>query len=444
MRRNVLAAAVVGLLSLVAASSALADGTETLGPPSVTINANATRVVAAGVGMSGFTNTPNSFSVTVPAGATVRQVLLYWGGHFTSDVGAPDNAISVNGNAVVGTQIGGPAFFFTFMGDEFFTTYRTDITSLGLVSAGVSNLTISNMAFTSVQGAKANDGAGVLVLYTDPADPPGSSVAVRDGVDLAFSGFPAPRQSTVPQTFTFAPALVARTANLASMAGSVSGFEPEFGFRPNQLRITFGLGGTGDVTIDNPYQSNQGKEWDASNINVSVPAGASQMTVQALSGGPNPGGGTAVDASFSWNAAAVSIPALTPPPPPPPPPPAGEGCTPGYWKNHLDAWAPSGYSPNQALSTVLSPGGLGTLSSKTLLQALGFGGGSTLTAKKQILLRAAVASLLNAAHPDVDFGQTAAEVIAAVNAALASNNATTILALATKLDRANNAGCPLN
>jgi hypothetical protein len=442
MKRNVLTATLVAVLSLVAASSSLADGTETLGPPSVTINADATRVVAAGVGMTGFTNTPNSFSVTVPAGATVRQVLLYWGGHFTSGVGAPDNAISVNGNPVVGTQIGGPAFFFTFMGDEFFTTYRTDITSLGLVGPGVSNLTISNMAFTSVQGEKANDGAGVLVLYTDPADPAGSSVAVRDGLDLAFSGFPPPRQSTVPQTFTFAPALVARTANLASMAGSVSGFEAELGFRPNQLRITFDLGGTGDVTIDNPYQSNQGREWDASNINVVIPAGASQMTVQALSGGPNPGGGTAVDASFSWNAAAVSVPAVTPPPPPPPP--GGEGCTPGYWKNHLDAWPATGYSPNQALSTVFSAGGLGTLSSKTLLEALGFGGGSTLTAKKQILLRAAVASLLNAAHPDVDFGMTTAEVIAAVNAALATNNADTILALATELDNANNAGCPLN
>jgi hypothetical protein len=443
MNRGVLAAALVGLLSLVAASSAIADGTETLGPPSVAINANATRVVAAGVGMTGFTNTPNSFNVTVPAGATVRQVLLYWGGHFTSGVGAPDNAISVNGNPVVGTQIGGPAFFFTFMGDEFFTTYRTDITSLGLVTPGANTLTISNMEFTSVQGVKANDGAGVLVLYSNAADPPGSSLGVRDGLDLAFSGFPPPRQSTVPQTFTFAPALVARTANLASMAGSVSGFEPEFGFRPNQLRITFDLGGTGDVTINNPYQSNQGREWDASNIDVNVPAGASQMTVQALSGGPNPSGGTAVDASFAWNAAAVSIPGVSPPPPPPPPP-GGEGCTPGYWKNHLGSWPPTGFSPNQALSTVFSAGGLGTLASKTLVQALDFGGGSSLTEKKQILLRAAVASLLNAAHPDVDFGMTTADVIAAVNAALASNNKDTIVDLATKLDKANNAGCPLN
>src|SRR5688500_13134182 len=295
MRRGVIACALTVLAALAVASSALADGTETLGPPSLTVDAGATRAVAAGVGMTGFANAPNSFGVTVPAGALVKQVLLYWGGHYTDGFGSPDNAISVNGTAVTGTQIGGPAYFFTFMGDEYFTTYRSDITALGLVGPGATSLTISDMSFSSVQGAKANDGAGVLVLYTDPADPVGSSVALRDGTDLAYSGFPDPRRTTVPQTFTFAPSLAARTANLASMAGSVTDFSAQYGYRPNQLRVTFDLGGLGDVTIDNPYQSNQGLEWDAVNIDVLVPAGASQLTVQALSGGPNPGGGLAND-----------------------------------------------------------------------------------------------------------------------------------------------------
>ena len=428
-------AALVGVSALVAASSALADGTETLGPPSVAINTSATRSIAAGVGMTGFVNTPNSFSVTVPAGAIVQQVLLYWGGHYTEGFGAPDNTISVNGNARVGAQVGGPAYFFTFMGDEYFTTYRSDITALALVGPGVNLLTISNMEFTSVHLNRANDGVGVIVLYTDPADPAGSTVAVRDGTDLAYSGFPAPRQTTVPQTFSFAPSLFARTANVASMAGSVSDFAPEWGFRPNQLRIAFDLGGLGDVTIDNPYQSDEGLEWDATNIPVLVPAGASQMTVQALSGGPNPGGGLATDASFSWNATSVSVPGI---------PRNSVGCTPGYWKNHLDSWPATGYSPNQALSTVFSAVGLGSLGSKNLKQALEFGGGSTVEKKKQILLRAAVASLLNAAHPGLDFGQTAAQVIAAVNTALATNDKDAILALATDLDDQNNLGCTLN
>ena len=427
------------LLMLAAVPSAYADGTETLGNPSVAINASATRVLAGGVGMSGFVNAPNSFSVNVPAGATVRQVLLYWSGHFSTDnfIGSPDDTVSVNGNSVTGTAIGGPAFFFQAFGSlENFITYRSDITALNLVAPGSNSLTISNMAFSSVFGAAANDGAGVLVLYSDPADPAGSSVAVRDGLDLAFSGFPAPRDTTVPQTFTFASSAVARTANLASLASSVSNFDPTFGFRTNQLRVTFNLGGTGDVTIDNPYQSNAGAEYDASNIAITVPAGASQMTVQALSGGPGPSPST--PASFAWSASAVSIPG-TPPPPPPPP---SEGCTPGYWKNHTESWPPSGYSPSQLLSSVFS--NTGSLGSNSLLTALGFPGGNTLDGKKQILLRAAVASLLNAAHPGVDFDLTAAQVIASVNAALASNNKDTIIGLATQLDNANNGLCRLN
>jgi hypothetical protein len=59
------------------------------------------------------------------------------------------------------------------------------------------------------------------------------------------------------------------------------------------------------------------------------------------------------------------------------------------------------------------------------------------------LLRQAVAALLNSAHPDVDFSLTTAEVIAAVDAALASGDRDTILELAEELAAANEAGCPL-
>jgi hypothetical protein len=59
---------------------------------------------------------------------------------------------------------------------------------------------------------------------------------------------------------------------------------------------------------------------------------------------------------------------------------------------------------------------------------------------------AAVAALLNSAHPGVDYALTTAEVIAAVNAALASCDRGTMIDLAEELDAANNApdGCPLN
>lgn len=123
-------------------------------------------------------------------------------------------------------------------------------------------------------------------------------------------------------------------------------------------------------------------------------------------------------------------------------PPGAEGCTPGYWKNHTDSWV--GYSPSATAGSVFALGGFSTLASKTLLQTLaGEGGPGTLGAAR-ILLRAATAALLNAAHPGVDYTLAQAAIVTQVNAALASNSRATMLALATSLDRDNNLGCPLN
>jgi hypothetical protein len=76
--------------------------------------------------------------------------------------------------------------------------------------------------------------------------------------------------------------------------------------------------------------------------------------------------------------------------------------------------------------------------------ALSYQGGSGTRGAAQILLRAAVAALLNAASPNVDYPLTTAEVISQVNAALASNNRNTMLAFASRLDSYNNLGCPLH
>lgn len=99
----------------------------------------------------------------------------------------------------------------------------------------------------------------------------------------------------------------------------------------------------------------------------------------------------------------------------------------------------------QTLEAVFDvPNGLG-LDNKTLLEALGFGGGPGTLGGAKILLRASVAALLNAAHGDVDYEiASAASVISQVNTALASNNRTTMLALASTLDGYNNAGCSID
>ena len=123
------------------------------------------------------------------------------------------------------------------------------------------------------------------------------------------------------------------------------------------------------------------------------------------------------------------------------PPEKFEGCTPGFWKNHLQAWV--GFSPNQTLESVFDVPNAFGLDNSTLLQALSFNGGSGAVGAARILLRAGVAALLNAADPDVDYPRTVAEVIADVNAALASGSRATMLGLATELDTDNNLGCPI-
>jgi hypothetical protein len=101
-------------------------------------------------------------------------------------------------------------------------------------------------------------------------------------------------------------------------------------------------------------------------------------------------------------------------------------------------------SPNETLESVFDvPDSLG-LDNTTLRQALDFGGGSGVSGASRTLLRAAVAAVLNASYPGSGYPLSAAQVIAEVNAALASGDRAQILAEATRLDTFNNLGCFLN
>jgi len=79
-----------------------------------------------------------------------------------------------------------------------------------------------------------------------------------------------------------------------------------------------------------------------------------------------------------------------------------EGLTPGYWKNHTDDWVE--YSPEQTLISVFPflPDDF-EQKDKTLLEALSFKGGKDLNAAIRLLMKQAVAALLNIAHPDITY-----------------------------------------
>ncbi|MEZ6196612.1 MAG: hypothetical protein R3F20_12950 [Planctomycetota bacterium] len=120
-----------------------------------------------------------------------------------------------------------------------------------------------------------------------------------------------------------------------------------------------------------------------------------------------------------------------------------EGCTPGYWKNHHPAWAPTGLAPTMLVSDVFASDVLDDLgiSMWTLDQALQGGGGPKLFGAAKILMRAATAGALNALHPDINYPRAYADLVSDVLAALATEDRATIIALAAEIDDDNNLGC---
>lgn len=112
------------------------------------------------------------------------------------------------------------------------------------------------------------------------------------------------------------------------------------------------------------------------------------------------------------------------------------GLTPGYWKNHPDAWV--GYCPGLTVGSVFADS---TYGGTTLMDALNFGGGSGLDGAERILLRAAVAAVLNeATFGDCYQAPGICWIIGEVNAAISSGDRATMITLAEQLDLWNNAG----
>ena len=113
------------------------------------------------------------------------------------------------------------------------------------------------------------------------------------------------------------------------------------------------------------------------------------------------------------------------------PAPVFEGCGHGFWKKPSRVW--SGFSRDQTVGSVFA-GLPNDIASLTLSNALKQGGGGL-----NALMRQAVAGLLNAENPNVDYPLTTAQVIAMVNDAVASGDGA-IESLKDTLEGFNNLG----
>ncbi|MFL6290537.1 MAG: hypothetical protein ACJ759_06550 [Thermoanaerobaculia bacterium] len=393
-------------------------------------------VSEGGVGTMGIGSGSRSFTVDI--GGPVQAALLYWAGR---DRPCPqsggvcvvpsqpykDQVIRLDGTLITGTIIGTEDQPVSGGGPINNIGYLADVTSLVQAKGtGLQSFTVRD-GDTSSNLFRWN-GVGLLVLYTDPADTAVWRVIAFDGLDFAYGADPTPGHTRVtdPITFNHGGDVVDRQAKLRIFSGD------SVLTRPDRIDIS------NNASVLNGLDASDGSMWDTDALVVTVPAGAASTTVQLFSAPPNQN-----PDSLLWILGVLRLP--MPVGPNEEPPGDETGCTPGYWKNHTDSWAGTGYSPGQATGSVFSGAGIfPVLAAKTLLQTLDGSGGPGTEGAARILLRAAVAALLNAAHSGVDYPWTTARILADVNAALRSNNRGTMLALASELDGDNNLGCPLN
>lgn len=118
------------------------------------------------------------------------------------------------------------------------------------------------------------------------------------------------------------------------------------------------------------------------------------------------------------------------------------GCTPGYWKQnqHLDSWERTGFKTTDPFNKVF--GFTQYLKNNgtpyTLLEVMRELNGSGDPISTNLGFHA-VAALLNAAHPAVNYGYTAGEIIS-----MCQKNISTPGKLKDSLAMMNERGCPLN
>ncbi|WNF35723.1 hypothetical protein RJD24_14850 [Bacillaceae bacterium IKA-2] len=117
-----------------------------------------------------------------------------------------------------------------------------------------------------------------------------------------------------------------------------------------------------------------------------------------------------------------------------------QGCSPGFWAQHPQQWNLTPYSPDDIFNTVF--GVVVFSADATLLQVINLDAEGPSPQVRQ-LSRQAVAALLNASDPRVNYPLTEAEVIAQYQNAINSGDLAVIVALSELFDSFNNLGCPI-
>src|SRR5436305_814395 len=97
-----------------------------------------------------------------------------------------------------------------------------------------------------------------------------------------------------------------------------------------------------------------------------------------------------------------------------------QGCTLGFWKNHTSDWVT--YQPTDTIGTTFNLTTTQTpYASNTLLEGLGFQGGTGVLGGERILFKQAIAGLLNSSA-GLDYGASTTEIIRLTRNAIISGD----------------------
>jgi hypothetical protein len=325
-----------------------------------------------------------------------------------------------------------------------------DITLVGTPAGGV-------WSGTGVTGNTFDPSVGTQTLtYTVSGDCGGSDqtiITVNSAPNVDAGDYGPVCKDAQKITLIGSPAGGVWTGTGVSLANGVYTFNPSYGTQTLTYTYTGGCSGSDNTTIvvnNKPYV-NPGKYGPLCDNGTKItlggtPAGGtwSGAGVSYYNGvykfDPRSGTQTIkytyTDRNGCTNSAWVCITVIH----------CFEGCSPGYYKTHYQAWCNG--TPSTFFFTKFSgiTNKRGLPSTTTMAQAIGFGGGGYYA-----LARHAVAALQNACHNAVDYPYTTTQILTAVKnmfnsgfTTLGGKNYSGVEALKNELDRANNLNCPLN
>jgi hypothetical protein len=254
-----------------------------------------TSFVSAGVGTR--LRETETISVSIPKGASVKKIYLYWARKSPPDnLASPE--IEVNSKVYSGKKVGGPIKVKgSNVPKEAGVTYRTDLTKSINIAPNATTLSIK-VKDSPPKPTKA-EGASLLVFYTMKGKK--VDVSMYEGADWAWPKSTAKNKKqqkalrqTDPVTFTFDPSKSKRKAKLLLLIGDVGKGE-------STLKIAVG-DKVKKIADPSPFSHKQGQQWDNYERTITIPAGVDHIVVYPIAG---PTKAT----SLLWSLAGFSIPA---------------------------------------------------------------------------------------------------------------------------------------